>query len=109
MKKGSKPVIFFILFIMAAYAALVLGYVGVKLQCDVLAKEKLEAQKMLDAIRNKNVNLLAEVQNLASEERIVKIAAEKLNMLKRTEPKIIMTVSKEKIMMIEKVLKEKYE
>jgi cell division protein FtsI (penicillin-binding protein 3) len=97
MKKGAKPAIFFVLFIMVAYAAVILGYVGVKLECDLLTKEKFESRKLLDAKRNRNLNLLAEVQFLSSEERIVKIAQEELKMIKRTEPKIVMHVNKDKI------------
>jgi hypothetical protein len=88
---------------------LVLGYVGLKLECEILTKEKVYAQKILDSKKNKQISLVAEVQNLASEERIVFIASEELNMIKRTEPKILLSVSKEKIEMINDVLKDKYE
>jgi cell division protein FtsL len=109
MKKGAKPAIFFVLFIMVAYAAVILGYVGVKLECDLLTKEKFESRKLLDAKRNRNLNLLAEVQFLSSEERIVKIAQEELKMIKRTEPKIVMHVNKDKIKKISDALEEIYE
>jgi cell division protein FtsL len=88
---------------------LVLGYVGVKLECELLTKSKFDAQKMLDSKRNNQINLIAEAQFLSSEERIVKIAFEELNMIKRTEPQIILNVNKDKIEKINEVLKEKYE
>jgi cell division protein FtsL len=106
MKKGSKPFIFFVLFLLVTYSLIILGYVGVKLECELLTKEKFDAQKVLDAKRNKQVSLIAEVQNLTSEERIVKIASEELNMIKRKEPKIILTVSKDKIDRINEELNE---
>ncbi|MDO8550373.1 MAG: hypothetical protein Q7S39_09520 [Ignavibacteria bacterium] len=109
MKKGSKPFIFFVLFLLVTYSLLILGYVGVKLECELLTKEKFDAQQILDSKKNKQVSLIAEVQNLSSEERIVKIASEELNMIKRIEPKILLTVSKEKIEKINETLKEKYE
>ncbi len=109
MKKGSKPLIFFVLFLLIVYSTLVLGYVGVKLECEMLTKTKFDAQKMLDSKKNKQINLFAEAQFLSSEERIVKIASEELNMIKRTEPQIILTVSKDKIERIIEALKEKYE
>lgn len=109
MKKGSKPFIFFVLFLLVTYSLIILGYVGVKLECELLTKEKFDAQKVLDAKRNKQVSLIAEVQNLTSEERIVKIASEELNMIKRNEPKIILSVSKDKIDRINEELNEKYD
>jgi cell division protein FtsL len=109
MKKGSKPLIFFAFFLLVTYSLLILGYVAVKQECDLLVNEKVESEKAFDLIKNKQVSLIAETQNLISEERIVKIATEELNMIKRTEPKILLNVSKEKIEKINEELKEKYE
>lgn len=109
MKKGSKPLIFFVLFLLVTYTFLILGYVGVKLECELLTKEKFDAQKILDSKINKQTNLIAEVQLLSSKERIVKIASEELNMIKRTEPKMSLNVSKEKIREVNEALKAKYE
>jgi len=109
MKKSSKPLIFFILFILAAYTGLILGYVGVKLECELLVKEKFDSQKILDAKKNRRVNLLAESQFLLSEERIVKIAQDDLGMIRRTEPEMILTISKDKVDKISNTLSEKYE
>jgi cell division protein FtsL len=109
MKKGSKPFLLFVLFLLMTYSLLILGYVAVKQECELLVKEQVESGKALDMLRNKQVSLIAEIQNLTSEERIVKIASEELNMIKRSEPKILLTISKEKIEMINDILKEKYE
>ena len=109
MKKSSKPLIFFILFILAAYTGLILSYVGVKLECELLVKEKFDSQKIFDAKKNRRVNLLAESQYLSSEERIIKIAQEDLGMIRRTEPEMILSISKDKVDEISKVLNEKYE
>ena len=109
MKKGSKPFIFFVLFLLGTYSLLILGYVGVKLECERLTKEKFDMQKILDSKKNRQVSFIAEVQNLSSEERIVEIASEELNMIKGKDPKLILTVSKDKIEKISKDLKDKYE
>ena len=109
MKKSSKPMIFFILFILAAYTGLILSYVGTKLECELLMKEKFNAQKTHDTKRNRRVNLIAESQYLSSEERIVKIAQEDLGMIRRTEPEMILTISKDKVDKISNELSEKYE
>ena len=109
MKKGSKPLLLFVLFLLITYSLLILGYVAVKQECELLVKDQVESGKALDMLRNKQVSLIAEIQNLTSEERIVKIASEELNMIKRSEAKILLTISKEKIEMINDILKEKYE
>lgn len=109
MKRGSKPFIFFVLFLLVVYSMLILGYVAVKQECELLVKEEVEKQKVLDLAKNKQINLMAEVQLLSSKERIEKIASEELNMIKRTEPKMLLKVSKEKINEVNEALKEKYE
>jgi cell division protein FtsL len=109
MKKGSKPFIFFVLFLLITYSLLVLGYVWVKLECDLLAKEKLDNQKLLDSKRNTQLNLIAEIQNLSSEERIIELAQSDLGMIKRNSPKIILKINKDKVEEINESLKEKYE
>ena len=109
MKTGSKPLIFSVLFLLVIYSMLALGYVAVRQECERLTKEKVENQKALDSKLTEQVNLIADVQSNSSEERIVKIASEELGMIKRTEPEILLKVSKEKIDEVEEALKEKYE
>jgi cell division protein FtsL len=109
MKKGSKPFIFFVLFLLVVYSMLVLGYVAVKQECELMVKERVEKQKVLDLAKNKQINFIAEVQLLSSKERIEEIASEELNMIKRSEPKMLLKVSKEKINEVNETLKEKYE
>ena len=64
---------------------------------------------MLDSKLTKQVKLIADVQSNSSEERIVKIATKELGMVRRTEPEILLKVSKEKINDVKEALKEKYE
>jgi cell division protein FtsL len=109
LKKSSKPILFFVLVLLAAYTSLILGYVGTKLECELLVKEKFDSQKILNAKKNRRVNLLAELQFLSAEERIVKIAQEDLGMIRRTEPEMILTLSKDKVDRISTELIEKYE
>ena len=52
MKKGSKPLIFSVLFLLVVYSMLALGYVAVRQECERLTKEKFENQKMLDSKLN---------------------------------------------------------
>jgi cell division protein FtsL len=109
MKKGSKPFIFLVLFLIVVYSMIALGYVAIKQDCELLVKERVEKQKVMDLAKNKQINLIAEVQLLSSKERIEGIASEELNMIKRSEPKMLLKVSKEKINEVSEALKEKYE
>jgi len=109
MKKSAKPVIVFLLFILVVLAAVVLGYVGVKLECEQLTKQKVLSQEELIAVNNKKTNLTAEVQYLSSEERIVSIANNELGLIKRTESRLTLTLDKSKVEELDNYLKEKYE
>jgi cell division protein FtsL len=109
MKKSVKPVIVLFLFVLVVFAVVILGYVGVKLECEQLTKQKVLSQEKLVAVKNMKVNLTAEVQFLSSEERIVTIAQSELGLIKRTESRIALTIDKSKVEELDNFLKEKYE
>lgn len=109
MKKSAKPTIVYLLFVLVVFASVILGYIGVKLECEVLAKQKVLDQEKLIAVNNMKVNLTAEVQFLSSEERIVVIAQNELGLIKRTESEITLKLDKSKVTELDKFLKEKYE
>jgi cell division protein FtsB len=109
MKKGSKSKLLLTIFLLILAAVLTLLYVGIKLQCEVLTKEKVLAEEKLSAIKNSRVNLIAVYQYLTSEERIVDIAMNELGMIKNKEFIGAVSVDKERINKIAAVLKEKYE
>lgn len=109
MNKGSKSKIAFTLFIFIAFTLLGLGYVSVKLKCEELTKEKVLAEEKLGAFKNTRISLIASQQYLTSDERIMDIAENELGMIKNTDTQMSLTVSKDKIDEINKILKEKYE
>lgn len=109
MKKGSKPFILYALLVIVILTLLILGFVGVKLENEVLAKQKLAGEEKLSALKNARINIIAELQNYSAEERIMEIAFNQLNMIKPEQPAEIKYVSKEKIEMINKIIAEKYE
>ncbi len=109
MSKGNKPLIFFLIFVFAAITGIFLSYVGVKLECERLTKQKYETEKNLQAKNNDHLNLVAQLQNLSSEERIVNVAENELGMVKRSSIQIVLKVNKDKIEEISNELKEKYE
>ncbi len=109
MKKGSKPFLFFSILFFTAFIVLVLFYVGIKLKCEELTREKVLAEQQLDQKNNWQVNLTVKNQFLMSEERITGIAETELGMIRGGISPMSIEISKKKIENIENKLKEKYE
>jgi cell division protein FtsL len=109
MKKGSKPFLIFSVLLFTTFIVLILFYVGIKLKCEELTKEKILAEKQLDLKKNWQVNLTVKNQFLTSEERITGIAEKDLGMIRGGAPALIIKISKQKTDEIENRLKEKYE
>jgi len=109
MKKGSKPFLFFSVLLFTSFIVLVLFYVGIKLKCEELTKEKILTEEQLDLKNNWQVNLSVKYQFLSSEERITEIAEKELGMIRGDSPVLKVKVDKEQIEKIENQLKEKYE
>ena len=109
MKKSAKPLIFFNSFVFIVITSLILGFVGVKLECEKLTKEKVLTEEKLKEIKNWKINLIAQDQDLSAEERIISIAETDLGMIRRTDVPIELSVSKEKIEEISKAIEKKYE
>jgi len=108
-KKSAKPLIVVSLFIFAVFTSIILLYVGVKLECERVTKEKVLAQEKLNALKNWEVSLIAQKQALSSEERIVGIAENNLGMVRKGQPFKVLTVSKNEIKHVAEELKKKYE
>ncbi|MCH8325188.1 MAG: cell division protein FtsL [Bacteroidetes bacterium] len=97
MKKNSKKTILYNLILIVTIAFFVLGYVGVKLKYDILAKDKVLLQKELKNQKNWKINLLAQKQSLTSESRIVEVAKKELGLISYLKPEKTMVVNKTKI------------
>ncbi len=109
MKKGSKPFLFFSVLFFTSFIILILFYVGLKLKCEELTKEKILAEKQLEMKNNWQVNLTVKNQFLSSEERITEIAEKELGMIKGGPPVLRVKIDKEQVEQIENQLKEKYD
>lgn len=109
MKKSLKPLILFSLSTFVLLSVFLLGYISVKIKCDQLSKEKVLKEEIISTEKNKQVDLTAKLQFYTSEERITEIASAELGMIKRSEPRIALEVSKEKINMIHGKLAERYD
>lgn len=109
MKKGSKPFLFFSVLLFTCFIVLILFYVGLKLKCEELTKEKILAEKQLELKNNWQVNLTVKHQFLSSEERITEIAEKELGMIRGGAPVLKVRIDKEETDKIENQLKEKYD
>lgn len=109
MKKSSKPLIVNALAVCVASAMLILVYVSIKLQCESLVKEKVDAEKSLRGKRNWQLNLTATYQSLTSEEYIVPAAMDNLGMIKGSAPVIHFNADRERIEKIQKEIDSRYE
>jgi len=109
MKKGSKPFLFFSVLLFTTFIVLALFYVGIKLKCEELTKEKILSEKQLDLKKNWQVDLTVKYQFLTSEERITEIAEKELGMIRGGPSILKIEISKQKTETMENRLREKYE
>ena len=107
--KNSKSFLGYGLSIGIALTLYALSYVGIKLKCEALIKDKVLSTQNLSSVQNEELNLTAQNQYLNSEERIVYIAQSELGMIKGDSPIIILLVSREKIEFMQKEINSKYE
>jgi len=74
-----------------------------------LNKDMAQIEDELSSLQNILEQKIVEVQKLSSEERIVKIAEEKLGLVRENKPLDNLFVSKNKIRQIEKIVNSKYD
>ena len=109
MKKSAKPLIVIVMFLLLVITAFVLIGVGLRLKYEESVRTKVQLQKILKSERTKKVNLVANYQMVAAEDVITLSAENDLGMVINSEPGIKISVSKEKIEELSKLLKEKYD
>ncbi len=109
MKNSAKPFIIKIIFLLVVVTSMVLVSIGLRFKYEELIREKSELNKMLNKERTKKVNLIAEYQANSSEDKIISAAENKLGMIRRTQPRITISVNKNLIKKVNEKLKSKYE
>jgi cell division protein FtsL len=109
MKKSAKPLIVVILILLLTVTAIVLVTIGLRFKYEELVRDKVKLDKILNDERTKKVNLIAEYQSFSSDEKIISFAEEKLDLKKPTDPKITVTVNKNRINKLNSELKHKYD
>lgn len=107
--KNSKPFLGYGLLTGIAITLYALSYVGIKLECESLIKDKVISIENYSSAQNEKLNLTAQLQSLNSEDRIVDIATNELGMIKCPAPMLTLSVSREKIDRIQKEVNSKYE
>ncbi|MEW6702501.1 MAG: hypothetical protein AB1298_07265 [Bacteroidota bacterium] len=95
--------------IVAATAFVLFTYVVVLTEIKRFNREKITKQETLNEKLNRIEMKMVEIQKLTAEDRIVKIAQDSLGLIRQVENLEIITVSKEQIKQIEKLINEKYD
>ena len=108
MNKSSKPMIARFLTLLVVITGIVLANVGLRFKNEELARNKSELLKTISDQRTLKVKLIAEFQELSSENRIVGIA-EKIGMKRQVLPSVVIRVDKNLIDEVTEELKAKYE
>lgn len=105
--KGSSLKNFIV--IVATVALILLSYVVVRSEIKRIARDKITKQEMLNERLNRIETMMVEIQKLTAEDRIVKIAVDSLGLIRPVENLELISVSKDQIKQIEKLLNEKYD
>lgn len=97
MKKGSKPVIASLLFILLLVTGVVLTAVAIRFKYEELVREKDELRKQIKAEQTKNITLIANYQMYTEEIRIKEIARRDLNLVDTNEKNLSIKINKNDI------------
>jgi len=108
MNKSSKPMIARFLTLLVVITGIVLANVGLRFKNEELSRNKSELLKTISDQRTLKVKLIAEFQELSSENRIVGIA-ENIGMKRQVLPSVVIRVDKNLIDEVTEELKAKYE
>lgn len=108
MSKSSKPIIFYVLFLIVIITVFFIAVVVVKISYEEDIKTKDEAERRLKIERQKLVRLQAEYQEAVTEDRIRNLALQ-IGMIKRFEPAVTLKISKEQIEELQRNFNTKYE
>jgi len=109
MNKSKKSFLIYS-FVTALSAALtVIAYIYLKLENDSLSKSKVLLSDQLSAKQNVKVELIVEVNKLESEDRIIKLAEDRLGLVRISEDVKSITVDKARFQRLSEMVKEKHD
>ena len=105
--KGSSLKNFIV--IVAAISMILLTYVVVRSEIKRFTREKILKLDMVNERLNRIESKLVEIQKLTSEDRVVKIAGDSLGLVRPKEKLEIISISRDQVSQMEKLLNSKYE
>lgn len=85
------------------------SYIYILEEVKAHSRKKIRIEEELVGKKDKLEEKLVEVQQLSSEERIVKIAEDSLGLIRSLKPYEIISVNKNQINQIKKIVDKKYE
>ena len=105
--KGTKLSRF--IFVVVTFAFFLFSYVVLLSEIKRMNREKISKQEALNERINRVEVKMVEIQKLTSENRIVKFAQDSLALFRPSENLETITISKEQIDQIQKIINEKYD
>lgn len=96
-------------FFLLPVVAVLFSFLFLKAEIKFLNKEIYNNEKKIEVLQNQLEEKLVDVQKLSAEERIVKIAKQKLSMVRINNSVENIFVSKLKIIQIQKIVDSKYD
>lgn len=105
--KGSSLKILVV--VILAAALILFAYVVMVTEIKRMQKEKLNMQLTLSERQNRTQVKMVEVQQLSSEDRIVKLAGDLSGLVRAGKEMEYMTIQKDQIKKIELIVKRKYD
>lgn len=109
MRKGSKPNILLLMLFLSALTLVALATISIKINYEELTRDKIRAEQKLKDEKSRQTNLLADYQTAIAKERIVKIASEKLGMIKDETPYTIIKINKARLDELNSILDKEYD
>lgn len=108
-RKKNKPFVRILTYSISLIIPSLFLYVFIMTEIRSLNKEMAQIEDEISSLQNILEQKIVEVQKLSSEERIVKIAEEKLGLVREGKQLDNLFVSKNKIHQIEKIVNSKYD
>lgn len=108
-KSGKIKRIIFTILTLLTIGVFAVFYVALKKNCEDLIKQKFIAEEELKDEQTEKNNLTAEYQNLTSEDRIMSIALNELDMVIQDTPIQTVSIDSKTIAEVESYLKERHD
>jgi cell division protein FtsL len=109
MRKGSKPVIVSLFFVLLVITGIVLASIGTRFKYEELVRQTDDLSKQLKAEQTKHVTLIANYQMYTEEFRIKEIASNQLGMVEGNDNNLAISINKKDVDELLNYLNHKHE